>query len=310
MERYLVTGGAGFIGSHLVETLLKEGHAVRVIDNLDTGSRSNLPADRIDFLEGSITDPALLGKAMEGVDFVYHEAARGSVPRSVEDPAGTHDANSTGTLRVLIAARDAGVKRVICASSSSVYGDTPTLPKVESMTPQPKSPYALSKLNLEQYCRMFTEIYGLETVALRYFNVYGPRQNPALQYAAVIPIFISRMLRNEPCVIYGDGEQTRDFTYVADCVKANLLARTSPASRGEAMNIACRDQISVNRLFSLLSELLNYTKPPVYEPARAGDVKHSFADIDRASHLLGYSPAQDLAGGLQKTIEWFRLKNR
>ena len=304
MERTLVTGGAGFIGSHLAAALAREGHFVRIIDNLDTGSRSNVP-EGVEFVEGSITDTTLLKKITKGMDYVFHQAARGSVPRSIEDPLGTHEANSTGTLQVLIAARDAGVKRVICASSSSVYGDTPTLPKVESMMPQPKSPYALSKLALEHHCKLFYEVYGLETVALRYFNVYGPKQNPGLQYAAVIPIFISRMLRGEACVIYGDGEQTRDFTFVEDCVRANLLARASAGARGEVMNIACRKQISINQLFALLAAQLNHKKDPVYQPARAGDVKHSFASIDKAATLLGYSPAIDLADGLQKTVEWF-----
>lgn len=307
MGKFLVTGGAGFIGSHLATTLSGQGHSVRVIDNLDTGSRQNLPAEGIEFLEGSITDPGLIRKAMTGVEVVFHQAARGSVPRSIEDPFGTHDANVTGTLQVLIAARDAGVRRVVCASSSSVYGDTPTLPKIETMPLQPKSPYAMSKLTLEHYCKLFWDVYQLETIALRYFNVFGPGQNPALQYAAVVPIFISRMLRNESCLIYGDGEQTRDFTYIADCISANIQASTADRKAcGQAFNIACEKQISVNMLFRMLSELLHYDKPPQYEPERAGDVKHSLAAIEKARLLIGFQPAVDFQEGLRRTVAWYK----
>jgi nucleoside-diphosphate-sugar epimerase len=308
MERYLVTGGAGFIGSHLVETLLKRGHSVRVLDDFDTGSRANLeqmPGD-LEIIEGSITDRKTTSDAVKGIDYVLHQAARGSVPRSIKDPVGTHDANITGTLNVLLAARDAGIKRVVCASSSSVYGETEELPKRESMIPSPKSPYAISKLTLEHYCSVFNQVYGLETVALRYFNIYGARQNPSLQYSAVIPIFITRMLKGMPCVIYGDGEQTRDFTYVADCVEANLLACKSPHAAGRFYNIACGAQTSVNQLFSMIQQITGNTLPPKYEPARAGDVLYSFADIARANKELEFHPKIGLIDGLTKTVDWYR----
>lgn len=307
MRNYLVTGGAGFIGSHIAETLLKEGHAVRVVDNFDTGRRETLDSLRgqLEVIEGSIADGALMNKAMKGIDIVFHEAARGSVPRSVEDPAGTHEANVTGTLQVLISARDAGVQRVVCASSSSIYGETPELPKNETMPATPMSPYGLSKLMLEYYCRLFTQIYGLETVALRYFNVFGPRQNPFLQYAAVIPLFILQMMQGKPCTIYGDGEQTRDFTYVADCVRANLLASTAPGAAGKVYNIACGGQISVNELHAELKDMIPSGVNPVYEPGRPGDIKYSFADIGRAKKDLGFSPSFSLKSGLEQTVRWF-----
>jgi nucleoside-diphosphate-sugar epimerase len=307
MERYLVTGGAGFIGSHLVETLLQEGHSVRVLDNFDTGQRSTLDlfGDKIEVIDGSVADPAVVRKAVTGIDYVLHQAARGSVPRSLEDPLGTHESNITGTLQLLIAARDAGVRRVVCASSSSVYGETPELPKLETMLPQPKSPYALSKLALEHYCSIFTQEFKLETVALRYFNVYGPRQNPDLQYAAVIPIFIKRMKYRKPCVVYGDGEQTRDFTYVADCVRANLLACKAPAASGQFYNIACGVQTSVRELHRMIGKLMGVDDDPVFEPLRAGDVRDSLADISRAQRDLGFNPVFELEQGLRKTMAWF-----
>jgi nucleoside-diphosphate-sugar epimerase len=245
-------------------------------------------------------------RAMEGIDYVFHEAARGAVPRSIKDPRGTHEANVSGTLHVFLAARDAGVKRVISASSSSVYGETPTLPKRETMLPSPKSPYAASKLIGEYYSSVFHEVYGLPTVSLRYFNVFGPRQNPNLQYAAVIPIFIRNMLAGKPCVIYGDGGQTRDFTYVSDCVKANLLACKAEGVGGEVFNIACNRSTTVNELFEKLSSLLDYRIPPIYEPARTGDVKHSYADIDKAREQLNFLPDLSVDEGLAKTVEWYR----
>ncbi|HSP07602.1 MAG TPA: SDR family oxidoreductase [Acidobacteriota bacterium] len=307
MDRYLVTGGAGFIGSHLVESLLAQGCFVRIIDNFDTGSRETLDSlgGAFELIEGSVADPEAVRRAMRGVDYVLHQAARGSVPRSVQDPAGTHEANITGTLQVLIGARDAGVRRVVCASSSSVYGETPELPKRESMNPSPRSPYALSKLALEHYCRIFTEVYGLETVALRYFNVYGPRQNPNLQYAAVIPLFITQMLKRQPCTIYGDGEQTRDFTYVADCVQANLLACKAPAAPGNVYNIACGSRTSIHRLHSELQNLLRTDLLPRYEPSRPGDIRDSFADITRAGKELEFTPKVSLRQGLEDTVKWF-----
>ncbi|PWT87845.1 MAG: LPS biosynthesis protein WbpP [Acidobacteria bacterium] len=307
MEKYLVTGGAGFIGSHIVETLLQKGQCVRVLDNFDTGTRENLKgfSGNLEIVGESITDPARVADAMKGIDYVLHEAARGSVPRSVEDPLGTQENNITGTLNVLEAARKAGVRRVVCASSSSVYGETEELPKRESMLPSPKSPYALSKLTLEHWCRIYAETYSLETVSLRYFNVYGPRQNPNLQYAAVIPIFIRNMLQNKKCIIYGDGEQTRDFTYIEDCVSANLLACKAKNVAGEVLNIACAQQTSVNELFRFLSQILNYTQEPVFEPLRAGDVRDSVADITLAKQKLDFHPKISLAEGLQKTVAWY-----
>lgn len=307
MDRYLVTGGAGFIGSHLVESLLAQGCFVRVLDNFDTGSRETLNSlgGAFEVIEGSVADAAVVKRAMNGIDYVLHQAARGSVPRSIEDPAGTHEANITGTLQVLIAARDAGVRRVVCASSSSVYGETPELPKRESMSASPKSPYALSKLALEHYCSVFTRVYGLETVALRYFNIYGPRQNPNLQYAAVIPLFITRMMKRKPCVIYGDGEQTRDFTYISDCVQANLLACKAGGVAGKVYNIACGAQVSVDQLHSQLQALFQSSIAAKYEAPRPGDVLHSFADITLASGELGYRPAYSLSRGLEETVRWF-----
>jgi UDP-glucose 4-epimerase len=307
MERYLVTGGAGFIGSHLVEALLRQGQTVLVLDNFDTGSRSNLEGmdGNLEIIESTIEDLETLRRAMKNVDYVFHEAARGSVPRSIQDPLATHQVNITGTLNVLMAARDAGVRRVVCASSSSVYGETVELPKRETMLPSPKSPYAISKLTLEHYCSVFTQVYGLETVSLRYFNVYGSRQNPNLQYAAVIPIFITRMLKKIPCTIFGTGEQTRDFTYIDDCVQANLLACKSSDAPGKTYNIACGAQTSVNQLFTLIGEILGNTIQPKYEALRAGDVLHSYADIHRAASDLHYRPQTSLAEGLKKTIAWY-----
>jgi nucleoside-diphosphate-sugar epimerase len=308
MEKYLVTGGAGFIGSHLVERLLAEGHFVRLLDNFDTGSRQNLNhlSGNLELMEGSIVDRTTVSKACAGIDYVLHQAARGSVPRSVADPLGTHDANVTGTLNILHAAKDAGVRRVICASSSSVYGETPVLPKEESMTPHPQSPYAYSKLMLEHYCDVFYRIYGLETVALRYFNIYGSRQNPELQYAAVIPIFIKNMIHQKPCVIYGDGAQTRDFTFVEDCVRVNLLACKHPNAVGKVLNVACGAQTSVLDLFSILAKRLNHTFPPNHQPARSGDVKHSLGSTEKLRACLEFQPAISLEEGLDRTVRWYQ----
>ena len=307
MERYLVTGGAGFIGSHIVEALLAEGHFVRILDNFDTGNRKNLPeaSPQWELVEGKLEDLETVRKAVAGIDYVLHQAARGSVPRSILDPVGTHNSNVTGTLNVLLASKDAGVRRVVCASSSSVYGETPTLPKVETMHPTPKSPYAVSKLVTEHYMKIFHEAYSLETVALRYFNIYGPRQNPKLQYAAVIPIFIENMLAGKPCNIYGDGEQTRDFTFVTDCVRANLLACRTSGISGEVFNIACNRQTSVNQLFQLLSGLIGNEIKAAYKPARSGDVKYSYADIGKARGKLKFEPKIGLSEGLKQTVEWF-----
>jgi nucleoside-diphosphate-sugar epimerase len=307
----LVTGGAGFIGSNLVEKLVQLGAKVRVLDDFSTGKQENiahlLKRGAIELIEGSLTEPEVVKRAVSGVEFVFHQGAIPSVVRSVEDPLTTHQVNTTGTLLLLLTCRDAGVRRVIFASSSSVYGDTPTLPKREDMTPNPKSPYALSKLVGEHLCRLFWELYGLETVSLRYFNIFGPRQDPTSQYAAVIPRFITSLLRNEPPTIYGDGEQTRDFTFVENCVQANLLAATKPNIAGEVFNVGAGKQTSVNELFRLIRSLVGADHiEPIYAPPRPGDVRHSLADITKARQLLGYEPSVSLEEGLRITVEWFR----
>jgi len=307
----LVTGGAGFIGSNIVARLVGEGFDVRVIDDLATGRRVNLDAvrDSVDFVEASILDDGALKGAMRDVEFVLHQAAIPSVPRSVKDPLRSHEANASGTLHVLSAARDAGVKRVVYASSSSVYGETPTLPKVEDMRPDPLSPYAVSKLCGEYYCRVFQKVYGLDTISLRYFNVFGPRQDPTSQYAAVIPKFITAIGAGKPPLIFGDGEQTRDFTFVENVVEANLLALKAKKTGGEVVNIACGKRTSVNELVRMLCKIIGKRVAPVYERARAGDVKHSLAGIGRAEKILGYRPRYDMEYGLRKTCEWFLSGN-
>lgn len=303
--KIVVTGGAGFIGSNLVEELLKK-HEVTVIDNLSTGRIENLDQiiDKINFIEGSITDLDLLKEAFSGTDTVFHEAAIPSVQRSVDNPIASNEANVEGTLKVLVAARDCGVRKVVYASSSSAYGNTPTLPKKEDMKPNPRSPYAISKLAGEYYCRVFSEVYGLKTACLRYFNVYGPRQNPNSQYAAVIPKFITRIVAHEPPVIYGDGKQTRDFTFVKDVVKANILARESPAEG--VFNIACGQRVSLNELAGKIMEITGIRLDPNYEKPRQGDVRDSLADISDAGRELGYKPDFELNLGLEETIKWFR----
>lgn len=314
MTKYLVTGGAGFIGSHLVEELVKKGEAVRVLDNLETGKESNMAPwlRKIEFIRGDIRDADVCKKAYKGVDYVLHQAALGSVPRSIDDPKTTSEVNITGTLNMLLAARDAKVKRFIFASSSSVYGDAPVLPKVETMPPGPLSPYALSKYAGETYALLFFKLYGLETVALRYFNVYGPRQDPDSQYAAVIPRFVSAVLKGERPVIYGDGKQTRDFTYVGDVVSANLLACKAPsAACGRAYNIAGGRKISINDLFYSIRTLVAEKRKeagrlkPVYDPPRSGDVKDSLADISQAGKFLKYSSAVAIGKGLSQTIDYY-----
>jgi len=303
--KVVVTGGAGFIGSNLAEELLKK-HEVTVIDNLSTGRIENLDQimNRINFIEGSITDLDLLKEAFSGSDTVFHQAAIPSVQRSVDNPIASNEANVEGTLKVLVAARDCGVRKVVYASSSSAYGDTPTLPKHEDMKPNPMSPYAISKLAGEYYCRVFSEVYGLKTASLRYFNVYGPRQNPESQYAAVIPRFITRVLANSPPVIYGDGKQTRDFTFVKDVVKANILAMQSPAQG--VFNIACAKRVSLNELAGKIMKITGIRIDPIYEEPRQGDVRDSLADITEARRELGYEPDFDLDSGLEETIKWFR----
>jgi len=309
MTRALVTGGGGFIGSHLAEALLKKGHEVRVLDNFSTGKRENLTfgnhTSSLEIVDGDIRDLALCQKAMEGVDFVFHQAALPSVQRSVEDPLGSHTVNVGGTLNVLLAARDAKVKRVMYASSSSIYGDTPTLPKREDMSPTPLSPYALQKYTGEQYCRLFSQLYGLETVSLRYFNIFGPRQDPNSVYSAVIPRFIDALLHRRSPIVYGDGEQSRDFTYIDNVVQANVLAMSAERLQGEVVNIACGQRISLNQLLGFLKQWIPSERPAVYEEARSGDVRHSLADISRAKERLRYEPAAGIEMGLKRTVEFF-----
>ena len=305
---YLVTGGAGFIGSHIVEHLVKEGRPVRVLDNFATGKRENIEPflGDIEMMEGDIRDPETCRRAVKGVSAVMHQAAIPSVPRSVADPFTTMEVGVQGTLTLLLAARDAGVERFVSASSSSVYGDTPTLPKVEAMPTNPLSPYALSKLTGEHLCRLFHQLYGLHTVSLRYFNIFGHRQDPTSQYAAVIPIFITALFRGESPTIFGDGEQSRDFTYVDNVVKANILAATSEKGAGEVMNIACGDRYTLLQLFQFIQEIIGTNLKPLHADPRPGDVKHSLADIDRARELLGYQPGIDLQEGLKKTVPWYQ----
>ena len=310
MAKYLVTGAAGFIGSSLVRALLDRGDEVRGIDNLSTGKRENLAdmLDRIDFHESDITDLDAMHKACAGVDFVLHQAAIPSVPKSVLDPLGSNRANVDGTVNVLVAARDAKVKRVVYAASSSAYGDTPTLPKHEAMTPDPISPYAVGKLASEHYLISFYRCYQLETVALRYFNIFGPRQDPSSPYSGVLAKFITLMLRGEQPAIFGDGEQSRDFTYIDNAVEANLLACQAPAAKaaGQVFNVATGRRITLNETFKALQSLTSYTGQPKYGPERGGDIKHSLADISKAEAALGYKPKVDFEEGLRRTVEWYR----
>jgi len=310
MSKVLVTGGAGFIGSNLTEALLKQGHRVRVLDDFSTGKRENLLYDEtypsLEMVEGDIRDLAVCQKAMKGIEHVFHQAALPSVQRSVEDPLGSNAVNAGGTLNILFAAREETVKRVIYASSSSIYGDTPTLPKLEEMPANPLSPYALQKYIGEQYCRLFYQLYGLETVSLRYFNIFGPKQDPASVYSAVIPRFIDALLKGHPPLIFGDGEQSRDFTYIDNVVRANLLAMSAEHLQGEAINIACGKRVSLNQLLNILKEIVGSKVSPTHEEARKGDVKHSLADINRGKRLLNYDPQVGIEMGLKKTVEFFQ----
>ncbi|NOX36394.1 MAG: SDR family oxidoreductase [Calditrichaeota bacterium] len=308
--RYLVTGGAGFVGSNLVEELLNRGHQVRVLDNFSTGFRENLTefADRIELIEGDLRSYHIVREAVDGVDFILHQGALPSVPRSIQDPVTSNEVNVGGTLNILHAAVDAKVKRVVFASSSSIYGDSPTLPKQEDMAPNPLSPYAVSKLAGEKYCQVFSRIYGLHTVALRYFNVFGPRQNPNSQYSAVIPKFIKAILNDEPPVIYGDGEQSRDFTFVKNVVEANILATEVDCPPGIVMNCAAHQRITLNELVRTINQILGKNIQPIYTDPRPGDIKHSFADITRIQETLGYEPFILFEDGLRMTIDWYRMK--
>ena len=313
MPKYLITGGAGFIGSHIVDALVERGDEIVVFDDLSNGRLENIAhhGDKVQFIKGDLRDLSALEQAMQGVNFVSHQGALGSVPRSIAEPLLTHEVNATGTLNVLLAAKEAGVQRVVYASSSSVYGANPTLPKVESMPSRPISPYALSKLTAEEYCRIFTLVYGLETVSLRYFNVFGPRQRPDSQYAAVIPKFIEVMRQGERPVINGDGLQSRDFTYVTNNVQANLLAFEAPTERvsGRAFNIACNHQINLLELVAELNTLLGTKLQPEFRPERAGDVKHSRADTTLASNILNYTSKKSFLDGLKDTVEHKSAEN-
>lgn len=305
---YLVTGGAGFIGSNLVKHLIAEGHTVRVLDNFSTGNRENLSGllPEIELIEGDIRDLNVVSRCTRGIDFVLHQAAIPSVPRSIENPIESNENNISGTLNTLIAARDNGVKRLVFASSSSVYGDTPVLPKQEDMLPALLSPYALNKLTGEYYCKIFASVYGLETISLRYFNVFGPRQNPKSEYAAVIPKFITAFLGDGNPVIFGDGEQTRDFTFVDNVVAANLKATEVGRTQGDVVNIATGYRVSLNQLMTVLKKITGIQKKAEYQDVRIGDVKHSLADISRAQNILGYDPAVSFEDGLRQTYDWFR----
>jgi nucleoside-diphosphate-sugar epimerase len=312
MDKIVVTGGAGFIGSNLAESSLAQGFHVTIIDNFSTGSERNLSGwadgacERLQLLRTDINETDRLREAFRGVRYVFHQAAIPSVPRSIADPVATQHANINGTLSVLIAARDAGVQRVVAASSSSIYGDDPGMPKVESRTGRTLSPYALSKAVLEEYCRLFYTLYRLETVCLRYFNVFGPRQDPKSEYAAVVPKFATRLLSGKPPVVFGDGEQTRDFTFVSNVVDANWRAATHPNAAGEAFNIGCGARTSLNQLIEELQGMIGTRIDARYEAARPGDVRHSLADVSKAARLLEYTPAVSLRQGLEKAVAWYR----
>jgi len=308
MEKYLVTGGAGFIGSNIAEELVKKGHSVRVVDNFITGKRENISSflEKIELIEGDIRDFEVCKRAAEGVDFVLHQAALPSVPRSVENPLLTNEINITGTLNLLLASRDAGVQKFVFASSSSVYGDNPQLPKKEGNEGIPLSPYAISKRVGEMYCRVFSQVFNLSTVCLRYFNIFGPRQDPFSQYAAAIPNFITRMVKEETPVIFGDGEQSRDFTYVSNVVEANILASKARGVSGEIFNIACGERTTVNSLVENINKVLDKEIKPSYDDVRPGDIKHSFADISKARKILKYEPSVPFSEGLRNTILWFK----
>jgi UDP-glucose 4-epimerase len=311
MSLYLVTGGAGFIGSHLVEALLEEGHAVRVVDNLSTGNVANLDGvrDRIELMIGDLSDPGVARESMRGVEVVFHQAALASVPRSVADPMATHQACVTGTLNVLIAARDARVRRVVYAASSSAYGASERLPKRETDPTLPLSPYAVAKLAGEQYCAAFSNVYGLETVRLRYFNVFGPRQSPDSPYAAVIPRFLEAMMAGRRPHIHGDGQQSRDFSFIGDVIQANLRAAETPGVSGRVYNVACGRRTSLLDLVEKMNALLGTDIEPIHEAPRPGDVRHSQADIGRAQAELGYEPQWDVDRGLMRCWEWFQSRS-
>lgn len=303
--KFLVTGGAGFIGSNIVGALLKSGHSVRVLDNFSSGKRENLKKfeNDIELIEGDIRSYHIVQQAVKGIEVILHQAALPSVPRSIKDPITSNEVNVNGTLNILEASAESNVRRVVYASSSSVYGDNPELPKHEGMLPNPLSPYAVSKLAGEKYCAVFSQIYGLETIALRYFNVFGPNQDPYSQYSAVIPKFIKAVMKNMRPEIFGDGEQSRDFTYVENVIDANILAATSDCDSGITMNCACHGKITLNNLVKYINENLGKNIQPVYHNARAGDIKHSYADIELAKSKINYTPKIDFQKGLKLTIK-------
>ena len=306
--KILVTGGAGFIGSHIVEELVKRGDTVRVLDNFATGKRENLTpfAGKIEMVEGDLRDFDTVKKAVQGMEYILHEGALPSVPRSIADPVMSNDVNVKGTLHILVAARDEKVKRVVYASSSSIYGEAKARVKKETMPPSPLSPYATSKLAAETYCRIFYAIYGLETVVLRYFNVFGPRQDPLSQYSAAIPKFITLMMDGKQPTIFGDGKQSRDFTYVHNVVQANLSAMIAPGAAGKICNIACHRTVRLNKMIELLNEFLGTAIAPIHTSPRTGDIKFSLADISNARKYLNYSPMVSFEEGLRKTVEYFK----
>jgi len=308
MAVYVVTGGGGFIGSHIVENLVRQRHTVKVIDNFSTGKRENVAPFKNDaeIIDVDIAETKNLPQFLKGAEYVIHQAAIPSVPKSILDPLKSHHANVNGTLNLLLASRDAGVKRVVYASSSSLYGDSPTLPKHEGMMPNPLSPYGAQKLFAEMYCQVFTKAYGLETVSLRYFNVFGPRQDSTSQYSGVLALFIPAVLQGQRPTIYGDGLQSRDFTYVQNVVEANLLACEVPGVAGQVFNVACGERITVNGMLQQINKVVGVDISPVYAAPRSGDIKHSQADITRAREHLGYEPKVSFEEGLRATVEWYR----
>ena len=308
MYKYLVTGGAGFIGSHIAGELVKRGHSVRIVDNFSTGKKENIAPflGKIELIEGDIKDFKVCQQAAKDMDFVLHQAALTSVPRSIEDPLLTNEVNITGALNLLLASRDAGVQRFVLASSAAVYGDNPGLPKKEDMEGLPLSPYAASKRMGELYCQVFNRAFGLSTVSLRYFNIFGPRQDPSSQYASVIPNFIGKMLKEEKPVVFGDGEQSRDFLYVSNVVEANILASQAREVSGEVFNIGSGERTSVNSLVVKLNEILDKEIKPTYEEPRPGDIKHSYADISKARKMLKYEPSVSFSEGLGETVRWYK----
>jgi len=308
MDKFLVTGGAGFIGSNITRRLVSEGCFVRVIDNLLTGKKSNLAdvIDKIEFIQADMGDEQVARSAMKDIDVVLHQGALPSVPKSVADPAATHRHCVDATFTVLMAARDAGIKRFVYAASSSAYGDSPVLPKVETMPERPLSPYAVAKLTGEHYCSVFYKVFGLETISLRYFNVFGPYQDPTSQYAAAIPAFVTAILNDTPPTVYGDGLQSRDFTYIDNAVEANILAARAEQTTGQTVNIACGQAVTINQIIEMINEIVGKNIKPVYTAPRPGDVKHSLADITLAEKTIGYKPVVQFREGLELAIDWYR----